>query len=242
MSDQPQLSAAPLQPPLPWWKHGRVYKAFVGFLVASVLLTGAWWQWLRPFVHTDDARIAAPVEGVAPQGLAGRIARVWVAEGQTVAPGTVVVSLDDQSEQGALARTQANFKLAEAKVREAQAQLDLEIQLSDIATQTAQAVLDSAQANYQMAVAGPRHEELARAEANLRAAESKNHQATDDLKRATTLVDSGAAPRAQSEIARSNALAAQAAVDSARATVQQVHAGTRPEELRMAQGSVHQAQ
>ena len=71
----------------------------LGLAFALLLLFALWWLRFRPFVATDDARVAAPVIVVAPEGNGGRVERVLVKEGQQVQAGQALVELDAAEER-----------------------------------------------------------------------------------------------------------------------------------------------
>ena len=83
--------------PVHWFAamaHRRVRRVALGLAFALLLLLALWWLRFRPFVATDDARVAAPVIVVAPEGNGGRVERVLVKEGQQVEAGQALVELD----------------------------------------------------------------------------------------------------------------------------------------------------
>jgi len=61
--------------------HARFRRVLAGVAVALAGLVGLWWLHYRPFVSTDDARVAAPIIVIAPQGSGGRVDRVYCPRG-----------------------------------------------------------------------------------------------------------------------------------------------------------------
>jgi len=63
-------------------RHSRLRRVLAALAAALAGLLGLWWFHFRPFVSTDDARVAAPLIVIAPQGSGGRVDRVLVREGK----------------------------------------------------------------------------------------------------------------------------------------------------------------
>jgi membrane fusion protein (multidrug efflux system) len=134
-----------------WWasKAGKRVMAGLGALAALCLVV--WFFFFRPFVSTDDARVAMTFVRVAPSGVSGRIIAVNVTEGSQVKAGDVLVELDHRVPQAAFERAKTKFELAERDRNRLQT-----LVAADSATRQA---LDTARAN------------AAAAETELRAAE-----------------------------------------------------------------------
>jgi len=95
-------------PKTPWYQSKKTKNVVLGLLVVSILGTIGWWIFIRPFVSTDDARIAMTLVRVAPSGVSGRIEKLNVEEGTRVKSGDVMVEIDHRIPQ-------ANFDKAKAK-------------------------------------------------------------------------------------------------------------------------------
>jgi membrane fusion protein (multidrug efflux system) len=212
--------------------------------VAAALLGSfaVWWFAYRPFVTTEDARIAAPVVVVAPEGAGGRVERVLVREGQAVRAGEPLVELDAATERAGVDRARALVAQAEARVGEAEAQLALERRLAQAAQGRARAGVRSARAAHRLAAEGARAEELARARAERTGAEALAAQRRRDLDRAEGLAREDAVSAADLEAARTAEAAARASLEARRAALDQLEHGTRPEDLSIARGGVLQAE
>jgi len=104
----------------------------------------------------------------------------------------------------------------------------------------AEAARDLAQAHMDMAVNGPRAEELAAARAAVAQAAAQERAARADRERAESLAATGTATGRQLDEARARAATAAAALDQARAAVDLLEAGTRPEQLAAARAQVAQ--
>lgn len=125
--------------PRPWYKTVRALQ--VGVIAALIALGGVlvWWFELRPFVSTDDARVAMTLVRVAPSLVSGRIDKVNVEEGSRVKAGDILVEIDHRIPQ-------ANFDKAKSKDDLAQRELTRMQKLTAEGSATVQA-LDQAKAN-----------------------------------------------------------------------------------------------
>jgi membrane fusion protein (multidrug efflux system) len=116
--------------PRPW--HRNSWRLLAALALAAVLIAGGtlWWLQARQWESTDDAFIDAHVVRVAPQ-VAGRVARVLVADNQEVAAGQVLVELDAavlqaRLDQAVADRAAAAGGLAQAKAQRAAARANVE--------------------------------------------------------------------------------------------------------------------
>ena len=98
--------------------------------------------------------------------------------------------------------------------------------------------VSAAEAELRDLVAGSRATEIERAEAELVAAEAEARRTTDDARRYAELLKSGAASPAQAESFETAARVAAGRRDAARAALQQLREGTRPERIRAARANV----
>lgn len=139
--------------PAPWYRQRRAILA--GRVTVAVLALGLlyWFLAIHPYVSTDDARVAATLVRVAPQGAGGRIAHILVVEGDTVKAGQVLVQLDPDSAAAQLQRAQAKALLARREFNRAE---QMAAQHGVSARQ-----LDEARANTQAADADERLAQLA---------------------------------------------------------------------------------
>jgi membrane fusion protein (multidrug efflux system) len=112
----------------------------IGLLVLLMIGAGiAYWRHIRIFVSTDDAYVAGYV-GVISARVPGRVAKILVDNNQHVTPGQVLVTLEPQDYDTAVAREEGNLgrlrqELAQAYVR----------------VSTAKTRVPEAEANYKMA-------------------------------------------------------------------------------------------
>jgi membrane fusion protein (multidrug efflux system) len=95
----------------------RAAQVTAGLFAAGVLY---WWFGVHPYVSTDDARVAATLVRVAPEGAGGRVVELDVAEGDTVTAGEVLLRLDPATAQAQLARDSAHATLARRELARAE--------------------------------------------------------------------------------------------------------------------------
>lgn len=124
--------------PRPWWTTPRTKKAVFALLAAALISTGIWIFEFRPFLATDDARIAMTLARLAPVNVSGRIEKVSAAEGSHVKAGDILVEIDHRVPQ-------ANYDKAKAKADLARRELDRIKRLATDGSATPQS-LDQARA------------------------------------------------------------------------------------------------
>ena len=222
----------------PILQHSRFRRVVAALALALAGLVVLWWFHYRPYVSTDDARVAAPLIVIAPQGSGGRVDRVLVREGQTVRANEPLVELDASAERSQVDRARALLALADARVGEAEAQLRLERRLSEATERRARATVHSAQASQDRTTRGARTEEVAKARADVAAAETQAVQARRDLDRAETLAREGAIAEVSLETARTAEASARASLESKQAMLDLLEHGNRPEDISIAQSGV----
>ncbi len=146
----PVKTAVPPEAP-PWWKHPRaILTGKITLAVGAVGLV-AWLIFVFPYVSTDDARVAATMVRLAPQGVGGSVIHVSVDAGDRVTQGQVLVELDHAQAQENLARAQARAIVARedwVRAQNLSAEKAIAVRNYDLAKaadQEAQADLESAQ-------------------------------------------------------------------------------------------------
>lgn len=224
------------------FRHPRFHRVLLVVAVALAGIFALWWFHYRPFVSTDDARVAAPMIVVASQGTGGRVDRVLTREGQVVQPGDPLVELDAAAERAQVERARALVALADARIGEAEAQLQLERRLSEASEQRARANDRSARAAHQRTVRGPRAEDIAKARADVSAAESLATQARRDVERAEALSRGGAIALVGLDAAQTAQASARATLEARRASLELLEHGSRSEDILISQGGVMLAQ
>jgi RND family efflux transporter MFP subunit len=153
--------------------------------------------------------------GVSAQA-SGRVLDVRVREGDTVAAGEVLITLDPAESQ--------------SQVRQAQAGVE-----------GSQARLGAAQRRLEILVKGPRQEERAIARNQLDQAESSRRTADADLKRLKGLYEQGAVSKQQLDAAQMAYDTSRAQRDSAHKLLDLTEQGARPEEIDAARKDVEAA-
>lgn len=95
----------------------------IGSLLAvAALASAAYYEaFVAPYESTDDAFIQANVTPVAPQ-VAGRVARLLVADNQPVKRGQVLLEIDPSDYQARLDQARASLAAAKSRLRQAHAQ------------------------------------------------------------------------------------------------------------------------
>lgn len=189
-------------------------------------------------------------------GAPGRVAQVHVSEGQIVAAGALLVTLENDAQRAAVAVAQANLAASEAQLAQLRAGArDEEIAQAEAAVAAAQAHLDRlrnsptpaqltsaqaavavAQANLTRAQAGPTPEQLNIAAAAMQAAEASLKQAQAAYDKVAWRSDIGALPQSvQLE---------QATIEHQRASAsyRNLAAGATPTEIQVYRQQVTQAQ
>jgi membrane fusion protein (multidrug efflux system) len=96
----------------PWYRTRKTRNVVLGLIGVTLMGLVIWWIFLRPFVSTDDARIAMTLVRVAPSGVSGRIEKVNVVEGSRVKKGDVMVEIDHRIPEANLDKAKAKADLA----------------------------------------------------------------------------------------------------------------------------------
>lgn len=92
---------------IPWWAHPRAKKAIQISGVVAFLGLVLWFFLFRPFVSTDDARVAMTSIRLAPENVSGKVIRLSVTEGDRVKAGQVLLELDHAVAEANLAKAKA---------------------------------------------------------------------------------------------------------------------------------------
>jgi len=101
-------------PAPPWWQSRMAKNVGWAFLAVVGVGLVVWFFAFRPYVSTDDARVAEDLVRIAPDGVTGTVLKINVAEGDRVAQGQVLAELDHTVYQSQLMKAQARATLAEA--------------------------------------------------------------------------------------------------------------------------------
>lgn len=139
---------------IPWWAHSRAKRVFKLTTIISAFGVLIWFFMFRPFVSTDDARVAATLVRLAPENTSGKVIRLAVSEGDRVKAGDVLVELDHSVAEATLSKAKARAVQADRefkRVEQLAAQKGVpprEVDTIRASTQTADADLQLAQIAY----------------------------------------------------------------------------------------------
>jgi membrane fusion protein (multidrug efflux system) len=114
----------------------------LGLVLMVLLVVGAgvaYWYYLKIFVSTDDAYVYGYI-GVVSARVPGRVAQVLVEDNQRVTPGQVLVVLEPQDYEAAVAQAQGNL-----------GRLRQDLGQAYVKVSTARAKLAEAEANFKLA-------------------------------------------------------------------------------------------
>jgi len=103
-----------------WYQSTSARWAFR--ITPAIILLGLifWWFFIHPYVSTDDARVAATMVHVAPQGVRGRVTALFVSEGSAVKTDMVVAELDHRTAAAQLLRAKSQYQYSRAESARAQ--------------------------------------------------------------------------------------------------------------------------
>jgi multidrug resistance efflux pump len=197
-------------------------------------LTGFWWPW-RP---VDTLTVSGNIEAheiLVGSKVGGRVAKVSVREGDRVKPGQVLVELE---------RDELEARRAEAVAAVGQAQAALDQLLAGSRPEEiarARGTADAARETYLGVKTWPRSEEVAQARADLVGAEADQAYSESQYRRFDDLFRDGAVAAADLDNARSRRDADRAKVASLREKLRVLETGSRPEDLRAAEGRLKEA-
>ena len=185
-------------------------------------------------VTSDEASISSVASG--------KLAAVYINDGDTVSAGQVVAVLDSENFQSAASQARASLASATSQLSQARANARLSPSRSTAAVRQAEAALKSAKAQLAKALKGARPEEQEQAENNLRAAKSNLDTAKKNLDRVRTLVKEGALAESQLDTAKNGYESALAQYENALAASSISKSAIRPEDIETARESVRQAE
>jgi multidrug resistance efflux pump len=150
---------APRPVTLPWYKSKLAKNTGIIFLIALVAGLIIWYFAFRPYVSTDDARVAEDLIRIAPDGVSGKMMKINVAEGEAVTQGEIVAELDHSTYQSELEKAQVHNVLAQADLKRAE-KLYKQSALSKQNYQRAQAAAQTASADLRLAQDALDHTDL----------------------------------------------------------------------------------
>lgn len=174
--------------------------------------------------------------------IAGKLAAVYVREGDKVSMGQVVAQLDQTSAQASVSQAQAGLESALARLSQARTNASVTGVQSSASIQQAQAALIAAQANLQKIKKGARNQELMIAKNSVATAKANLSNADANFKRYKSLFKQGAIAQAQLDVAQTSYDVAEAQYNTATQNLSLVEEGARGEDVRAAETQVRQAE
>jgi RND family efflux transporter MFP subunit len=186
----------------------------------------------------------------------GRIVSVYVKDGDTVAEGQLLATLDQVQARAQLSQAQAQVgnaiagqSSAIAQLRQAQSQLvqagrnaQAKPTQSAAAVRQAQAQVQSARAQLEKALAGARPEERRQAEATVASARTNLDTQEAELARVEKLVREGAIAANRLDQQRAATANARSQFQNAQEALRLIQNGTRDEDIAVARAAVRQAE
>lgn len=214
------------------WKQVSVVLLLVAGLAAGL---GFFW----PFVGNGETlRLPGVVEIQEVRlgsKIGGRVAEVFVKEGDEVKAEQPLVRLDAPE-------LEAQREQLAAKLQQAESALDKARNGSRTEEKdSARAALESAQAKVKRLKAGSRAEEIRQARSDLEMASADARLAREDFDRADRMFRSSSMPRSDYDRARATLERTQGKTAAARAKLDLLLAGTRPEEIEEAEAELRKA-
>lgn len=195
-------------------------KAIIAVVVVLALAGGGYyyWQEAQKVESTDDAEIDGSIVSVSPR-VAGHVKEVLVEDQQLVHAGDVLVRLDTQDFELAIARAKAEVSGAAAGLETSKTDVPLTSATTNSVLNAAKssredAALGVVWAERQLSVSEAR---LASAQANVKAAEANATKAAQDVERYRGLVAKDMIPRQLFDQAVAALEATKAAVDAQKA-------------------------
>ncbi|MDP9338632.1 MAG: efflux RND transporter periplasmic adaptor subunit [Acidobacteriota bacterium] len=197
-------------------------------LVAGGVLTARWIQHRNDATLQGSGTVEARYIRVGSK-VGGRVDKVLVREGDSVQPGQVLVTFDDQELQAALGQSRAAWEKAHTGSRP-----------EDIAQ--ARAAAAEAKAEYEQRKNGYRREDVAAAQADLDRANAEEVRTHNDFDRYEALSKKDLVSRQQRDAAEAAWKVAVAQQKNAQERLSQLQRGYRPEEIAAAEARFRQMQ
>ena len=207
-------------------KRIAVLAVLAAVIAAAGILYGGW------FHHDNALQGSGTVEARnirVGSKVGGRIDKLLVHEGDTVAGGQVLMTFDDKELLASLEQSRANAEKAKRGYRR-----------EEIAE--ARAAAQQAKADYELKKNGYRKEDIASAQAELDRAAADETRTRLDFQRYEALAQKDLVSKQQRDTAEANWKMADAQKDDARHKLDQLNRGYRPEEIASAEAHYQQAQ
>ena len=212
-----------------------------GVIVLAMVGIAVWYTLTAGRETTDDAQVDALVTQIAAR-IGGTVARVAVADNQSVDAAAVLVEIDPRDYQVALDKARAELADAEAAAQAAQS--NVPITATETTGTLATARGGVAQAEGGVAAAEKEIEaaraRLTTAQAKQREAEANATKTARDVERLRGLLAKDEVSQQQFDATSATAEAQKAAVDSTRSQVVEAEAGIRVAESRLTQAKANE--
>jgi len=172
----------------------------------------------------------------------GRLAEFGFREGDQVAAGTVVATLDQQDALNNLRQAQSGLDSAETRLSQALTGAKVTRTQTDAAISQANAGLSTATAQLELAKAPTRSQEKMIAENGVASAKANLDNAAADLRRSQQLYDQGAIPQSSLDLSKTQHTVAENAYNSAQQQLAMINEGGREQLVRQATDGVRNAE
>lgn len=182
----------------------------------------------------DDVMLSAKI--------AGKIASVFVREGDSVRAGQVVVQQDTKDLEAQLRQAEAALKSARARLQQAQTALELQPTQNETSLRQAEAALEAAKARLRALETGARRQERQQVEQQVASAKANLENAQANLERVRRLYQQDAVSRQQLDAAQTAYDIALAQYRTAQEQLSLVQEGPRQEEIDAQRALVKQAE
>jgi multidrug resistance efflux pump len=168
--------------------------------------------------------------------IGGRVAAVLVTEGEVVRPGQELVRLEVPELEAQAEQLRARVRTAAAELEEARTGARQEEK------EAAQAAEEAARARLELLLAGSRPEEVHAARDEVEAAQADLRQAQEDIVRLEQSLRGGGSTPTEMAAARAYLERSRARTAAARARLELLLAGSRPEDIARAEAELRQAE
>ncbi len=182
----------------------------------------------------DDVTISAKVPG--------KIAQVFVREGDTVRAGQVVAQQDTSDLAAQVRQAEAALQSARARLKQAQTALELQPTQNETSLRQAEAALEAARARLRAMETGARRQERQQVEQQVASAKANLDNAQANLERIRRLYQQDAVPKQQLDAAQTAYDIALAQYRTAQEQLSLVQEGVRQEDIDAQRALVKQAE
>ncbi|MBS1717346.1 MAG: efflux RND transporter periplasmic adaptor subunit [Armatimonadetes bacterium] len=202
-----------------------------------------------PGAYVATGTVKSKLNATLSSKVMGRVVAVNVREGDQIKLGSPLVEIDSRELQSAVNMADANYHASVVGVGSAATAAAMEdktskarISLAESQVQQAEAALSAAEARRDLALAGPRPQEVAQSHIAVLQAKSDLELAQIELDRASKLFEAGAIARRDLDLAQNRYNLAKGQHDAALQSESISREGSRSQDIRAAQEAVAQAQ